>query len=941
MPYSRQYVIDSAKGKWQEILLRAGFDGQHLNGKSQPCPNCSSAGDQDRFQFTDYKNNSKGEGQIGWSYCRICGDGDGLVWVSKMTGLTGQELYKYVADVINLPELEPSYSGSVNNESLKSENIIPVPVEALNDIDKANKKIKFFNKKKETKHDNRFYSREYVYLYPYFNEQGQHIGMASRFLLKNGKKMTPMLFYQKFENGDCGWAEGKIEKDKPLFGLNSLKDDGPVFIVEGEKCQHALKKLIGANVITWTCGAKAWKTHNWKPLAERELIFIPDLDMREKVVRGKLGYECMFELAEYLKKPFKAIIFKNKNKIHGYDVANAIEEGMKKEQFEVLANRAEVYETKADIRLLESAGINLSNDEKQILLEENEINIDENPDENNVHMKNLYKPLGYDEDFYYFYSVLFRGIRTFRRNSFTDKSVLELNPSPNYWIGKYYTEHNHGRKLDTLKMNAMLIMESQKAGIFHISKVRRRGVYLDEDRVIVNLGDKILVDFEEKNPLEIKSKQTYVAGPAMDVDLDNVATNEDGEKLLEVLQQVNFSDRAEAFLFAGWLMLAPLGASLPYRPNLWINAGYKSGKSWLLNNILVPIIGDFSIKALGGTTEAGLRQDLKGDCLPILFDESEAKTDASKEKMTSILDLMRNYSYDSPFGVIKGSKDNKSTLFTLKSMFLFTSISLALQDQADKSRVTVLQLKPKPAHTEEQIKAKNEHFKNLKKSVAELQLDKNGKKFLAKSISQVKQIHYNTEIMADAIDLLTGDRRLGDQYGALLAGAFALWSDEILDPVSAKGWIEHIGLDLKRYENKVEDSDEVEILQTLLQHKIRVHIDNGPIEERSIGYLLSRLKDRSISLDKHKEISKVLTDIGIKYPKPRLEDIKGGKVYISVKSPYLRKVFRETAAQSNWHTYLKRLSFAEDTLSNSMHFGTSVGKHRAIILNDSFIQCED
>ena len=84
MVYSYKQVNEAAKGRWADILSRIGFSSIHLNGKSGPCPHCST-GDGNRFQFTDICKAQKTEGLIGWAYCRGCESGSGKSGSGKMT----------------------------------------------------------------------------------------------------------------------------------------------------------------------------------------------------------------------------------------------------------------------------------------------------------------------------------------------------------------------------------------------------------------------------------------------------------------------------------------------------------------------------------------------------------------------------------------------------------------------------------------------------------------------------------------------------------------------------------------------------------------------------------------------------------------------------------------------------------------------------------------
>jgi putative DNA primase/helicase len=931
MVYSYKQVNEAAKGRWTDILSRIGFSSVHLNGKSGVCPNCSTS-DGNRFQFTDVCKAQPLEGQIGWAYCRGCESGSGWHWLEKMTNLKGQEAYKFIADILGVPELHAKGSGSGFNEYIPSEIISPAPKQAFDWVDQKNKKINFYNKKLKSEYPSRFYQRQFVYVLPYYDDKGKVIGLASRFELRDGTKITPMLAWQRFENGDCGWSEHSFEQPKFLFGLQTLQaapDNAVVYIVEGEKCQKRLSDLIKEPVITWTCGAKSWKTHDWSILQDKELVFIPDLDQRSKISKGKLGYEVMLDIAKHLGKPFRAIIFKNMDRRHGYDVADAIDDGLTADQFKVLVKRSEVYNP--DDERLRATAYPLTEDDEPIIRPEPIIFAEK-------HLADLepsnghYRELGFDGEFFYFYIAAFRGVKWFKREGLTDGAILQMAPLE-YWQAVFPKRSSTGFDLTAIKND--IIQGCARRGNFDMSRIRRRGVYFDKNRVIVNLGDRLVVDGITTDYLSLDSNYVYISAPAIKLDLTAMATEKEADLLLKCLLDLNLGSESEAYLLLGWLTLAGVGAALNWRPHMWLNASFQSGKSWLLNHVVVPILGDFCIKILGGTTEAFIRQQ-QGDNLAIIFDESEAKTPSSKLRMDGIFELMRNSSTDSPFIVGKGSKDNRAVSFTIKSMFLFSSISFAPSGAADRSRITNINLKPKEAKTQAEIEAKAAHFKELKKKISELKLEERGQRFLARAIYNIRLINYNKAVMIQAIEKLSGHRRLADQYGSLLAGAWTMLYERELDLEMAEAWIVNTDLHITDYEQTVTESDELDILQVLLQHEVFINRDHGSMERLTVGQCLERIKNADLSSDSMLPIKETLAAKGIKYQPHPMET--SNKVYIARRSPALSSIFQYTAAQNNWEVYLKRLPFAEKSLSDPVHFSTSLGgSQRAIVLNDSFI----
>jgi len=105
-----------------------------------------------------------------------------------------------------------------------------------------------------------------------------------------------------------------------------------------------------------------------------------------------------------------------------------------------------------------------------------------------------------------------------------------------------------------------------------------------------------------------------------------------------------------------------------------------------------PLLGEAKVFAQGNSTEAGLRQKLKADALPVLFDESEQNDEGEKRRMAPILALIRQSSTESVAQTYKGTVSGDSLNFHVRSMFCLASIQAGLEHKADQDRLTKLAL---------------------------------------------------------------------------------------------------------------------------------------------------------------------------------------------------------------------------------------------------------
>ena len=119
---------------------------------------------------------------------------------------------------------------------------------------------------------------------------------------ENGK--TPKQFAPIHRDG-AGWRVGDPSGSWPLFNLPEiLKTSGPVFVSEGEKASEA-GKSIGLTCTTSAHGASSPNKSDWKPLAGRDVIILPDNDEA-----GESYGQAVAEILSKLEPPARVKIVK-------------------------------------------------------------------------------------------------------------------------------------------------------------------------------------------------------------------------------------------------------------------------------------------------------------------------------------------------------------------------------------------------------------------------------------------------------------------------------------------------------------------------------------------------------------------------------------------------------------------------------------------------------
>ena len=133
--------------------------------------------------------------------------------------------------------------------------------------------------------------------YTYTDDEGNILGYVVRLEDKNGNKITPTLTYCQNEHGHQEWRWNSFGNDRPLYGLEQLKQKphAPVLIVEGEKTCEAARALFPEHaVITWNGGCGAVHKTDWTSLKDRKIILFPDHD--------EAGLNATLNLGDLLKK---------------------------------------------------------------------------------------------------------------------------------------------------------------------------------------------------------------------------------------------------------------------------------------------------------------------------------------------------------------------------------------------------------------------------------------------------------------------------------------------------------------------------------------------------------------------------------------------------------------------------------------------------------------
>lgn len=529
-----------------------------------------------------------------------------------------------------------------------------------------------------------------------------------------------------------------------------------------------------------------------------------------------------------------------------------------------------------------------------------------------------YTCLGFDGDSYYYQPHRTGQVIRLSRSSHTGTNLCALAPLP-YWE----VTHPGGRGGPNWTAAASALFEQQaKVGVYSPDRIRGRGAWWDHGRAVLHLGDRLVVDGVDHTITSRLpgSPYLYQRLAAIDCFADiTPLTNDEAFPLLDLASRFHWEVPASGILLAGWVTLAPICGALDWRPHAWLTAAAGSGKSAILDRYVGPLLGPIALWPEGNTTEAFIRQELRADALPVVFDEAESNEKRDQERIQSILSLARVAS-SSGRGVIgKGSADGSSQRYVIRSMFLMSSIATALKQGADRSRFAQLTLRNPAEIPKPQRKA---HWEQLDRDLDRFITEEIGRRLLMRTIGLIPVIRESVKVFrrvaADHFD----SQRLGDQYGTLLAGAYSLMSPQAPTDDQAKQLIKEN--DWEPYSQATEVPDEQRCIQRILQHQVRVEADDR-ICTRTLGELaeiaIQHRMDREVS---PRQASDAMSRHGLKVdPDQKL-------LLVSNTAEAVGAILRDTAWAHSWSTVLSRLPGA--TKAGTVRFSGAGTVSRAVAL---------
>lgn len=489
-------------------------------------------------------------------------------------------------------------------------------------------------------------------------------------------------------------------------------------------------------------------------------------------------------------------------------------------------------------------------------------------------------PLGYNQGKYFYLSREEGQIHEIQMGGHSSTTLLGL-ARLSFWQQRF----KGPKGPDWAAAIDFMVASCRKVGVFSPEILRGRGVSYDNGRSVLHLGDRLLVNGIAQSSLTIdKSIFIYEKSSSLKINLGEPLSTDETYKLLDIANMFSWQAPDMGLLLAGWIVSAPICGALPWRTHLWLTGQSGAGKSYVVQNFVKPLVGPLGITVQSKTTEAGIRQHLRLDARPIIFDEPETQNDRDRDRVQQVLDLARQASSEDGFDILKGTATGKEVRFRIRSSFMFASINFGAIQTADENRivpVTLVSMADKPESAK--------RFDQIKEMIDEYVTEDFANRLLSRTLMLLPVIRANIKTFSRALSESVSSRQ-ADTIGCLVACVYSLQSEEKISLKDAEKFITDRSW-IKMTANRTEtESDHEKALSFLMEQVIRA----TPSVEWSIAEAIKMAHE-----DVTHEAYKILGRHGIR--------VKDGNLYVARSHYIIDKFFQGTPWSRVWDKTLLQM----------------------------------
>ncbi|MBW3243568.1 hypothetical protein KUV57_12920 [Epibacterium sp. DP7N7-1] len=554
-----------------------------------------------------------------------------------------------------------------------------------------------------------------------------------------------------------------------------------------------------------------------------------------------------------------------------------------------------------------------------------------------------FRCLGYLDKTNFFMSLKSGQVFEMTPSQMQPNSMMHLAPL-GFWEENFPKMNARGGVVGVDWQSAVnaLIESTYNAGVWNPRLRCNQGARMDGKTVVFHTGTKLYVDGQGTVELNrFTGQNIYAVGPKArmpDCITPFEADSPELQDYIEILSNLDWKpERRELAIMAlfGWVAISPICGILDWRPHLWLDGPRGSGKSWVVENLINTVLGDFVVNVLSNSTESGLRNLLSDRAVPVTFDEAEGENQASKERMRNVIALARHSAFKSNAVVAQGvTGGGGARHFSIASTFLLTSIVPQLHESADNTRFCRIKLASGRKH---------ENFKNdIEIPALKLIDERFSDRWIGRMIMRAKDYKATYMHMVHGLSLLGLERRLADVYGSFATGCWLMLRDGVpADEREASFFISsqfNVMADLLDVSSEIsEDKDHARLFNALQSFEMRLDgRNNAGSRSEPLGVLLEvacgHVGDDDTTISQGEAID-ILKRIGIRPgcgEVPAKDDEVADTVLIHKNSQAIRDILEKTPYAVS---YSDVMSQAEDVkMGKTTRFGAALGPSRSIIV---------
>lgn len=571
------------------------------------------------------------------------------------------------------------------------------------------------------------------------------------------------------------WYNGKMLKmsDGPfliynLFNSLNNEKEKPILIHEGAKCASiANKHFKNICSVAYNRGVQNSDKPDWSVYKDRQVFILQDND--EPGINAALKIKAKLPHAIILKSIY--IHFEIED-LKAADIEQLLEQSIPEEIENYILNYSEENETKE-----------ISN-KKPVCL-------------------------GVDDNGYLFFIDRFQRLFGIKRNQVQKNNLMVISPL-DYWSLNYMTET--GIKWDYATND---ILEQSSLKEFDSAKVRGRGAWRDGDNFVYHDG-KNTYGITTGEYMYLRKNKRDIGINEEPIELETIV------KFRKLCDEISFARTSDLIKLLAWSLISPFCGALRFRPGLLLTGESGSGKTTVLEKIVIPLSGGKHINT-HYSSPAGIRAEVSNDSCAILLEEAEANQNTNdfdkNQNRNAFFSMMRASSSDNAPEGIKSNSDQQVVKYSMKNMFLFVSITPTIAEIADDNRIF------KVNFTTKNQKSDKRKWEEIEKELNELLSRENCRRIRAYVWKKFPKIVKDTELIIDVMKYeFKKSSRIADGESILISTYINIFKEHEFDITR-----ENITAFLRRYYKEVgeeEERDETsELLKRIFDEVIEISVE--------------------------------------------------------------------------------------------------------------------